>query len=168
MSPQPDPGRRPWRGGAVILGCVFISVWFAVYQGQAAAALAEALNDSKQQSAILMFERGLGLCEQHDEAEGLVWLARSLRYLPEDKPAMRRVIRCNLSNWLRASTPCAARFPLPSFPTCVAFRPDGKGFVTGHEDGSLRLWETDGGKPVGPGACGISSSRTMMRCCAGL
>jgi WD40 repeat protein len=140
-----------------LLAVTIVSVWFAVYQAGAAAALAdkqaeteEALTDSRRQSAMLMLERGLALCEQQDEARGMVWLAKSLRYAPRSDNALRRVIRSNLSNWQGRIHPLRAVFPLTAYPACVAFRPDGKMFVTGNEDHSVRLWETATGKRVGP------------------
>src|SRR5262245_10640 len=36
----------------------------------------------------------------------------------------------------------------PSDPSCVAFRPDGKVLASAGDDGSIRLWDTAGGKEV--------------------
>jgi WD40 repeat protein/tRNA A-37 threonylcarbamoyl transferase component Bud32 len=142
---------------AALVAVTAVSVCFALYQSRAAADLARkqaeteaALTESRRQSATLMLERGLGLCEQQEEARGLVWLARSLSVAPEQDGALRRVIRSNLSNWQGRLHPLRAVFPMPSPPVCVAFSPDGKTFVTGNEDNSVRLWETATGQPALP------------------
>jgi WD40 repeat protein/tRNA A-37 threonylcarbamoyl transferase component Bud32 len=156
-------GRNPALAGALglailaLLGVTAVSVWLALYQAHAAAVLANkqeeteaALKEIQRQSAMLMLERGLGLCEQHEEARGMVWLAKSLRAVPAEDRELSNLIRANLAAWETRLCPLRAVFPLPNFPVCVAFRPDGRQFVTGHEDHGVRLWETASGRRVGP------------------
>jgi WD40 repeat protein/tRNA A-37 threonylcarbamoyl transferase component Bud32 len=146
--------RKPALAAAVLFAAVLllaitvISTWFGIYHVQKSKQLSAALTDSQRQSAMLMLERGLGLCEQHDEALGMTWLAHSLKNVPTEDEALRRMLRLNLANWQGQIHPLRAVFPLGSEPWCVAFSPDGKWFVTGHPDNYVRLWETATGQPV--------------------
>ncbi|HEV2946103.1 MAG TPA: serine/threonine-protein kinase, partial [Gemmataceae bacterium] len=98
--------RKPALACAVIAAMVLLmavtglSFCFAIYQSQTAqelrtkeAATEAALTESQHQSAMLMLERGLGFCEQHDEALGMTWLAQGLKNSPaEDEPLHRLLL----------------------------------------------------------------------------
>lgn len=144
-------------GSAVVLllAVTVISIWFGLYHRQKAkelsdkeAAIEAALTASQHQSAVVMLERGLGYCEKQEEALGMIWLAQSLRQAPAEDEALRRMLLGNLSNWQTHIHPLRAIFPLNGEPMGVAFSPDGKSFVTGHDDNFVSLWETATGKKL--------------------
>src|SRR5262249_54320879 len=121
---------------------------FGIYQKEKAEELRQEKEATMRQSAMLMLERGLGLCEQHDEALGMIWLAQSLKNIPAEDDALRRMLLSNLSNWQIQLHPLRNIFSLESEAMCVAFSPDGKRFVTGHDDRHVRLWESATGNLV--------------------
>jgi WD40 repeat protein len=154
--------RKPALACAVIAAMVLLmavtglSFCFAIYQSQTAqelrtkeAATEAALTESQHQSAMLMLERGLGFCEQHDEALGMTWLAQGLKNSPAEDEPLHRLLLGNLSAWQNQLHPLRAIFPLDSQTMCVAFSPDhGKWFVAGHNDNRVCLRETATGKTV--------------------
>jgi WD40 repeat protein/serine/threonine protein kinase len=125
-----------------------LAIWFGIYQSLSAEKLEAALSDSKRQSAMLMIERGLELCKQHDEALGMIWLAHSLRTAPPEDDDLRRMILTNLSNWQgqlhRLCRIVPRNFQVEGETMCAAFSPDGKSFVTGQAN-CVCLRETDTG-----------------------
>jgi WD40 repeat protein/tRNA A-37 threonylcarbamoyl transferase component Bud32 len=139
--------RKPALAGAVISAVVLllavtgISIWFGIESRKDKAAIEAALTE-------LRLEKGLALCEGHDEAFGMIWLAHSLKNASADDEAWRRMLRLNLANWQSQLHPLRHIFPLNSEALCAAFSPDGKRFVTGQassQGNSVCLWETDTG-----------------------
>jgi WD40 repeat protein/serine/threonine protein kinase len=146
--------RQPALAGAIISAAVLliavtgISTWFGIYQSQ------KAEESRKDKAAIeaalteLRLEKGLALCEGHDEAFGMIWLAHSLKNAPADDEALCHMLRLNLANWQGQLHPLRRVYLLHGEAMSAAFSPDGKWFVTGQgnrQENSVRLWETDTG-----------------------
>jgi len=168
--------RNPALAGAsglailALLATITVLLCFVVYQGEAArqlrhekdqteAALQQAsaqkdraetaLKDAKRQAAVQMLERALGLCEQHQEARGMLWLARSLQEVPEEDGPLKETIRANLSNWATNLHFLEASLAHQGEVTAVAFSPDGQTALTGSRDKTARLWSVTTGEPLG-------------------
>jgi serine/threonine protein kinase len=111
-----------------------------------------ALRDARHQSARQMFERGLALCEQDEEARGLHWMARALRELPADDPDLEEAIRYNLAHWEPRLHSVRAAFRHTGAVAAVAFTPDGKTVLAcgGILRSVARLYSADTGQPAGP------------------
>jgi tetratricopeptide (TPR) repeat protein/WD40 repeat protein/serine/threonine protein kinase len=74
-------------------------------------------------------ERGLRLCTQEGKVdEGMLWMARSLRFAPDDEEALQQAIRANLAGWQPRLAGHRLRVPQPI--TAVVFSRDGKVLVT--------------------------------------
>jgi WD40 repeat protein len=101
------------------------------------------------QAAELTLDRGLGFCEQGDIGRGMLWLVRALEKAPAGAADLRRVIRTNLAGWHGQLGSLRATFPHGGWATAVAFRPDGKLFLTASWDRTVRLWDAASLKPVG-------------------
>ncbi|HKI33847.1 MAG TPA: WD40 repeat domain-containing protein [Gemmataceae bacterium] len=117
---------------------------------------AQALTEAERQrhraevrSATLALERGQGLCEQGDVAQGLLWMARGLEVAPPDEDDLRRVLRLNLAGWHRRLNVLEALLPHRGALIKVAFSPDGKTALTASQDMTARLWDAATGQSRG-------------------
>jgi WD40 repeat protein len=149
---------------SALSAALVVSLWFGLYQQDTAATLRQAneqteltliqakqaLHVARQQTGIQMLERGQALCEQKQIPQGLYWLVRSLREMPEEEAALHHVIRANLGQWLPHLSPLRAILAHKKSVVAVAFSPDGKLVLTGSEDGTARLWDAATGHPFGP------------------
>jgi WD40 repeat protein len=147
---------------AALVGVAAVSLWFGVFQYQAANAIREeqrktaeeqkktvaALAESRRLSATLALDQGLALCDRGEVGHGLLWLVRALEIAPEDAEDLRRVIRVNLAAWRPRLQALQMIMPSPRIIEAVAFSPDGTRVVTGCADGRARLWDADTGKLV--------------------
>jgi WD40 repeat protein/tetratricopeptide (TPR) repeat protein/tRNA A-37 threonylcarbamoyl transferase component Bud32 len=122
----------------------------------------KALDEAHAQSAGLAVERGLALVEQRDADRGLLWLTRALTLDPKDVAGLHPAIRINLTRAAReqVSLPHAALRPRTAPPAppferqpdqinLVAYSPDGARAATGNYHGTIQLWDTATGQPIG-------------------
>jgi WD40 repeat protein len=105
------------------------------------------------ESVNRLLERSYARGMQEGGSKGLLWLARSLREATRiEAPELEESIRTQLSAWtphvhrLQRVLPPGGGSPVRA----VAYSPDGKTFLTGAEDGTAQLWDTEMGKPLGP------------------
>jgi WD40 repeat protein/tRNA A-37 threonylcarbamoyl transferase component Bud32 len=146
-----------------VLGLIGLALGFAVYQSSVAARqrdrqqqLTQALDEAQAQrgraeqlSASLVLDRALVLCEQGEVGLGMLWLARSLAMNPPQGNDLDWVLRANLACWrLQLHTP-RAWLEHAGPVLAVGFSPDGQTVLTGSDDGTIRLWETRTGQPLG-------------------
>jgi eukaryotic-like serine/threonine-protein kinase len=116
-----------------------------------------ALHQAKKLTATLTLDTGLHLCEQGKISHGILYLARSLRELPDGEADLQRVILSNLTVWgrethrLRFSVQHAGVVDIDR----IAFSPDGRSFRTAGRNeamsqGEIRVWDASSGEPMGP------------------
>ena len=117
----------------------------------------EALHQARRARAILTMEKALSLCEQGKISHGLLWLAQSLRELPDGEKDLQRVIRSNLAAWGREThrLKFSVQHPGNVDIDSIAFCPDGRRFMTAGRDaamrrGEIRFWDASSGEPIGP------------------
>jgi serine/threonine protein kinase/WD40 repeat protein len=80
--------------------------------------------------ATSYLDKGLDFCEQGEAGLGMLWLGRSLENAPEDATDLQRVIRTNVAGWRPTFCPLKAIIPFEAVVHQVAFRPDGRSFLT--------------------------------------
>jgi WD40 repeat protein/serine/threonine protein kinase len=127
-----------------------VSSWLAVRATVAEGKTRAALNEARRQTAVQMLERGLGLCEQQQEAQGMLWLGRSLQEVPEDDVALNQTIRINLSNWAICTHQLRGIFPHQGEVRSVTFSRDGRMALSASDDMTAQLWSVTTGEPMGP------------------
>jgi eukaryotic-like serine/threonine-protein kinase len=117
----------------------------------------DVLHQARRATAILTMEKALSLCEQRKISHGLLWLARSLRELPDGEKDLQRVIRSNLAAWGRETHRLKFSVQHPGIVDIdsIAFCPDGRRFMTAGRDsamrrGEIRFWDASSGEPIGP------------------
>ena len=77
-------------------------------------------------SARLLRDQALRHCEQGDVGRGLLWLAQSLRLVPEDDLALQRAIRTNLAGWRGQTHPLQALLGHADRVLSAVWSPDGR------------------------------------------
>jgi hypothetical protein len=146
---------------------------FAVYQTNNAAEMVlkkketqDALDDSEKtrkelqktdekrrrftrQSALLALEKGVKYWDHADATLGALWLTRSLEIVEGQDADLEEVIRCNLSYVPFYLHPLKAILPHERQVARIAFSADGERALTASWDGTARLWDVAGGKPIG-------------------
>jgi WD40 repeat protein len=138
------------------LAILVVSLVFAIREyhgakriGQEQERTAAALNNSQRLAATLALDRGIALCEQGEVGRGMLWLVHSLELTPENAADLRRVIRINLGAWRSQLRVHRHSFHGPDSARKVGFSPDGTLILTGFMDGTVRLWNSATGAPVG-------------------
>jgi WD40 repeat protein len=103
----------------------------------------------QRQSAEILLDRGLSLCDQGDPARGLLWMARALRMAPGKDQVLQSVIRSNLASWRSQVIPLRAlNATQQALCSQIVFSPDRKLVLTaGGWGGQLR--NTADGRPIG-------------------
>jgi WD40 repeat protein/serine/threonine protein kinase len=134
----------------LLLGGAVVSSWLAIRATVAEGKTRAALNEAKRQTALQMVERGLGLCEQHQEARGMLWLAHSLQEMPDPEEPLNQTIRANLSNWATCLHQLRGVLPHQGEVHAVAFSPDGRLALTASDDSTAQLWSVATGQPARP------------------
>ena len=99
-------------------------------------------------SATDAFIKGIALSEQAGAAQGILWLARSFEMAPADASDLRGLIEESIARSYSRISPLKAIFDDRSPVKVVAFSPDGRTFLTGHEDGFVRLRDIATGNVV--------------------
>jgi WD40 repeat protein len=152
---------------AALAVAVTVLIFFAAYQASNAHRLAQDAEDlrkgklreeaqrklTERRLADHYLDRGLGLCEQGDVAQGMLWLAQSLRTAPVGEKASEMPARANLAHWRQRLAGMKAM--LEHRGRCVAFSPDSKYVLTGtgvntaQVCSTAQVWEIASGKPVG-------------------
>jgi eukaryotic-like serine/threonine-protein kinase len=134
----------------LLLAGVAVSSWLAVRATVAEGKTRAALKEARRRTAVQMLERGLGLCEQRQEARGMLWLARSLQEVPDADDPLNETIRANLSNWATCVHQLRGVLPHQGEVRSVAFSRDGRLALSASDDKTAQLWSVATGQPVGP------------------
>ncbi len=146
---------------AVLLVAVSVgSMLFAVRETTHATELSVALDKSNYRLAEHYLERGLTLCEEGEQARGLLLLARGLSVVPANATDLARVVRANLTGWQERLNPLVDQWSVAASnneknvaPT-VAFSPDGKLVAIGTTDRKFQFRSgIDGGAIGDPIEC---------------
>jgi serine/threonine protein kinase len=135
---------------ALLVVGVAVSSWLAIRATVAEAKTRAALTEARRQTAVQMLERGLSLCEQHQEARGLLWLARSLQEASAEDDSLNETIRSNLSNWANCLHQLQGVLPHQGEVTSVTFSRDGRMALSASDDTTAQLWSVTTGQAVGP------------------
>lgn len=106
---------------------------------------------AEKQAAFLAFERSYAECFRADAAQGMNALALCLREASRVGAAeTENSIRIQLAGWTRYIQPL--EYVMRQGETrvsCVAFSPDSRLVLAGHDDGTAQLWTLETGNPVG-------------------
>ena len=100
-------------------------------------------------SARLLRDQALRQCEQGDVGRGLLWLAESLRLVPEDEIGLQRAIRTNLAGWRGQTHPLQALLTHTDRVLSAVWSPAGDLILTASADRTARLWDAATGAPRG-------------------
>jgi serine/threonine protein kinase len=117
----------------------------------------------QQQSAELLFERGLKLAEQGEPDTGLHWMLESLKTAPAEAHTWRRMVRVNLAAWAEHVHGLKHIFDVP-WANALALSPDGRVLAVATTTGKLWRFDTATGKTLGPAS--VSSSGVDLLCVA--
>jgi WD40 repeat protein len=166
--------RRPALAASLAASLLTVVTAFVLilmaWDGTRKAALAEkeAHHRALVSLAVNQLDRGLSLCEQGNPSAGLLWMARSLKHLPENSPDLEYTIRANLGAWQARVASLSAILTHPVSPSvgtqsrggtttdvgALAFCPKQDMLVTAGWDGRIGLallWDMNGrqvGNPI--------------------
>jgi len=104
--------------------------------------------EAEETSANLALDRGLTLAAQGDPGSGLLWMARALELAPPERTNLAQFIRASLGAWRPWVSPLRTWVDVPGAIDAAA-SPAGDAVVTGHADGTLRIWDPDSGEARG-------------------
>src|SRR5262249_41178641 len=107
------------------------------------------LAEAQRQAAVLMLEKGQGVCEQGDVARGVFWIARSLELAPAGAAGLQRGLPLKPGGRGEQLRPVRGILSHIGMTFAVAISPDGKKVVTGSYDKTARLWDAVTGQPIG-------------------
>jgi WD40 repeat protein len=119
---------------------------------QRIAAEAAQVRESKERAlyqgltASLLRDRALRHCDEGDVGRGLLWLAESLRLVPENDRDLARAIHTNLAGWQEQLHPLRALLEHPGHVVSAAWSPDGRLVLTACTDRHIRLWKAASGQ----------------------
>ncbi len=156
--------RNPFLAGATVVvatalvAVVVISLIYARGQSRAnqenrtlALELTRSLAESNRLLAIRNFDRGQAAFEKDQIGQGLLWMIESWRSaIAAGEPDWQHAARANLATWRPHHARLKAIVSHESPVAAAAFSPDGTAVVSGCDDGTVRLWDTATGKPIGP------------------
>ena len=100
-------------------------------------------------SAALLRDRGLRHCEDGDVGRGLLWLAQSLKHVPDDDRDLERAIRTNIAGWQGQIHPLQGVLEHPKRVVAASWSPDGHGILTAGADKTAHLWDARTGNNSG-------------------
>jgi WD40 repeat protein len=176
------PAERCWRwcrrnpalavtGGLsalALLALLVLVASFAVYQSWTAEALRvkqqetqDALDEAQKRrhqaellAVQLSTETGLAFCEKGEVSRGLLWLARSLKDVPPDRPDLKQALQANLVAWQRQIRPLKLMLAHPEglWLERAVWSPDGRRILAGYKRqdesrGEARIWDAATGQP---------------------
>ena len=95
------------------------------------------------------FDRGLELARHGDADSGQLWMAESLREMPDEARKFARMARTNLAAWSGQAASLRTVLEHRGLIYQAIFRSDGRVVLTGSADGTAQLWETFTGRPLG-------------------
>jgi WD40 repeat protein len=125
-----------------LVGVAAVSLVLAFYKTRAATELLQARERTEQRLGMNLAERGISLGEDGEPARAVLWLARSLHYVPQDNVALQETIRQNLTAWRATIHRQIALFPNaePLLERGVAFSRDGRRILTS-SPARTTLWD---------------------------
>jgi len=94
-------------------------------------------------------DRAQTLCEQGEVGRGMLWLADSLKILPDGSKDLDRAIRTSLAAWYGQLHSLRTVVRYPDQINAVAFSPDGSRILIGCQDGNAWFCDGSTGQPIG-------------------
>jgi len=145
-----------------LVALAVVSTLFAVYQTKSARALSTALDESEQhlrQSQHRLAEneldQGIRLCQQGEIGLGMLWLAQSLKTMPDGDDDLQRPARANLAAWADELCPLVQVIPLERAGNndhdlvLRSFSPDGRFLLVLDKCAELRVYDVATGRQMG-------------------
>jgi WD40 repeat protein/serine/threonine protein kinase len=134
MSPRPED-----RHASCLELADELEAWLADvrYRGEQV----QAINEMKGSLTRLCLERAHNLLDRGKHGEGMLWLARALENLPQDSPALERVVRASLGSWHARSALMERCLQHGGDVLALAFSPDGHRLATTSSDRTANLWD---------------------------
>ncbi|HKB02681.1 MAG TPA: protein kinase, partial [Gemmataceae bacterium] len=105
---------------------------------------------AERMSAAALVDQAVSQGDHGHIDRAMLLLAQGLELAVQvGDPDLERVARVNLTAWRRHVFRQRAAMTHPNWVWAVAYRPDGRAFVTVSRDQTAQLWETATGSPVG-------------------
>jgi WD40 repeat protein len=139
---------------AAVVGTAVVGAGLVAWQWRAAVTARRAEEEQRRRAERLLvrlsLDQGQALCEKGDVGRGMLWLARTLRLVPDDEPELRPAIRANLAAWRGRLHPLRALLSHPAPVHSAALAPDGEVLLTVAADNRAWLWRTATGELLAP------------------
>jgi len=124
----------------------------AINANEAEDARQDAIEAKQEMSGLLAgsyVDRAQALCEQGEVSRGMLWLADSLKILPDSSNDLDRAIRASLAAWHGQLHSLRVVVQYPDQINAVAFSPDGSRILVACLDGTVQICDSSTGQPIG-------------------
>jgi len=109
----------------------------------------EAKNEISGLLAGSYVDQAQGLCEQGEVGRGMLWLAESLKIVPDNYSKLNQAVRKSLAAWYGQLHSLKAVVKYPNKINAVTFTPDESRILVACSDGTARFCDSSTGQPIG-------------------